>query len=386
MTDKDRILADDISYLEDTLSRFGAYSFAEDVQSRMASLGLSSVALGKRCFVSHTIIDRWRTGKARPNGKERLKELGMALGMNGTELDGFLLRNGYPRLYIRNPLDSAARLLLVNAAGRPDVVKMYRDLSDRLGLSEYTTMDDELPLASAFMSAELNRALEDGMISRWFDRFRGQFSGGEKTQLADLRLCRFLLLYMGDKSVHELAVTGELPTSLKNLLYPILAGKAVTVRFLREKLIAFGLYSNMTEEELDVMLSFVKLQPITEPVTATDMAVLSALRAAHERYPVYEQENLQRIVRRLDPPQDAYDKELLEQYLQRAEIVGRLTEYYEKHPLSLEERAFEEYYTSYSDRGVMDYVHDLLEALVERSMLSKEESEGMLRLMERTGS
>ena len=263
------------------------------------------------------------------------------------------------------------------------MVGMYRELVERLGLSRLTTVDEEPPLVTAVMSAELRRAAEDGTVSGWFERFRGQFAGDGKTQLPDLRLCRFFLLYIGEASVHELAVTGELPVTLKNLLYPILAGKAVTVRFLREKLVAFGLYADMTEEEIDVMLRCMKLREITEPATATDMAVLSALRSAHERYPLYERENLRRVIGRLDPPQDSYDEQLLEQYRSRAEAVGRLADYYESHSLSQEERTFEECYTSYADRGVMDYVRDILCGLVERGSLTESETASMLELLKR---
>ncbi len=383
MKDKYNILSDDLLSLEEILSGFDAYVFSEDVQAKMDAQGLSSVALGKRCLVSHTMIDRWRTGKAKPNGKERLKELGMALGMDAAKLDEFLLRNGYPRLYIKNPLDGAARLLLQNSAGAPDVVEMYRELTDRLGLFGVTTVEEEPPLATAFMSAELARAIENGTVSGWFERFRGQFAEGEKKQHTDLRLCRFLLLYLGDASIHELAVTGELNASLKNLLYPILAGKSVTVRYLREKLIAFGLYSNMTEDEIDIMLRCMKLQLLTEPVTALDMAVLGALRSAHERYPVYEQENLERVMGRLDPPQDSYDQQLLDQYRQRETVVRRMVEYYEKHPRTGEEQEFEKRYTSFSDHGVMDYVYDVLCCLIGRGSLSEGDAALLLGLIKR---
>ena len=113
MTDPLYYLADDLAYIEDVLYSSASYCFSEDLQERMDSLGLSAAALARRCLVSHTIVDRWRTGKARPNGKERFKELGMALGMDAEALNGFLLKNGYPGLYLKNPLDSAARLLLL---------------------------------------------------------------------------------------------------------------------------------------------------------------------------------------------------------------------------------------------------------------------------------
>lgn len=378
------ILKDDLEYIRGILSRFGAYRFSEDVQQHMNALSLSSVALAERCLVSHTIVDRWRTGKAKPNGKERIKELGMALGMDSNALNVFLLHNGYPRLYLKNPLDSAARLLLLSNAGRQDIVNMYRELVERLGLSRLTTVDEEAPLATTVMSMELKQAAKDGQISRWFRIYKGQFSGDGKTQLPDLRLGRFLLLYIGDTTIHEMVVTGELPVSLRNLLYPLVAGKEVTVRFLREKLIAFGLYANMTEQEIDIMLQCARLRLISEPSTALDMALLSALRCAHERYPLYEYENLFRITKRLSISKDEYDLQLLEQYALQEEIVRKMVNYYDNHERSAEELAFERHYTSLEDRGVMDYVHDLLSCLMDEGVLEKGDTVRVLDMLKRS--
>jgi len=383
MFDALSVLSEDLDYLEEVLDASKAYCFSDELQSRMDELELSSSALAKRCLVSHTIVDKWRTGKARPNGKERCKELGMALGMDTEALDEFLLRNGYPRLYVKNPLDSAARLLLLQSAGESDVVKLYRALVKRLGLGNMDTLSDDTPFTTAVMSRELHEAADKGRASDWFEKYRHQFYGGGKTEKPDFQLVRFMLLYLGDSNVHELAVTGELPTTLKNILYPILAGKSVTVKRLREKLIAFGLYANMTEEEIDIMLRYARLRPFSEAVTTLDIAVLEAVRCAHGRCVLYELENVQRLIERLDPPRDDYEVLMLEQYRQRNEAVKQMAAYYDSHAKSPEDLAFEEHYTSYSDRGMMDYVHDMLLILKERKILDAAETESFLELITR---
>lgn len=293
------LLNENIELFREALRGFEAYSFCADVRSRMDARGLSASALGERMLVSHTIVDKWRQGKARPNGKERMKELGMALSMDAEELDAFLYRNGYPKLYAKNPLDSAAKLLLFNSAGRADVVDMYRELIGRLGLANYAPSEEALPLKTSVLNAELMEAARQGQISDWFRACEKNFTGDAKTLLPDMRIIRYLLLYLGESTIHEIAATGELPVTLKNLLYPLVGGKAVHVRGLREKLIAFGLYANMTEDELDVLLVYAKLRPVSNPISRADLAVLSVLREAHERYPFYEHENLDRIVKQL---------------------------------------------------------------------------------------
>lgn len=377
------IINDDMEFISEVLAQFSAYRFSDDIQQRMDIAGLSSVALAERCIVSHTIVDRWKSGKSRPNGKERIKEIGMALGMDSDSLNEFLLCNGYPGLYLKNPLDSAARLLLLNSSGRPDIVSMYRELVERLGLSLMTTVDEEAPLATAIMSMDLKQAVEDDQISRWFSAYKGQFTGNEKTQFFGWRLVRFMLLYMGDATIHEMAVAGEMPAALRNLLYPIVAGKGVGVRFLREKLIAFGLYVNMTENEMDILMQCARLRPFSEPVTTLDLALLSALRCAHERYPLYEYENLLRITKRLSASKDDYDIQLLEQYSCQKDQVKKLVDYYEKHERSVEELDFEREYTSLQDKGVIDYVHDLLSGLLKVGCLEMSETVKMMELIKR---
>lgn len=378
------LLAGNIELFHEALQDFDAYSFCADVRSRMDARGLSSSALGERMLVSHTIVDKWRRGKARPNGKERMKELGMALGMDAEALDAFLYRNGYPKLYAKNPLDSAAKLLLLNRAGRADVVELYRELIGRLGLANYAPPKEALPLKTSVLNAELMEAARQGQVSDWFRAREKNFTGDAKTLLPDMRIVRYLLLYMGESTIHEMAVTGELPAALKNLLYPLVGGKAVHVRGLREKLTAFGLYANMTEDELDVLLAYAKLRPVSSPISRTDLAVLSVLREAHERYPLYEYENLERIVKQLSASKELYDRALLPEYEARLQNAGQRAAYYEKAVQTEDERLFEERYTSYSDRGVMDYMRDVLALLCEEELLDEKEAMPLLELIQRT--
>lgn len=385
MNDETRkLIFEDVEQIREGLESFAEYDFPADLQRRMDAQGLSALSLAARCFVSHTIVDKWRQNKARPNGKERVKELGMALGMDENELNTFLYQNGYPKLYAKNPLDDAAKVLLLGASGREDIVSLYRELIDRLGLENYAPPRGIEPLKTYILSKGLKAAAENGQVSRWFREHGKYFAGGVKTQLPDLRIIRFLLLFFGDLRVHEMVVTGEVPAALKGLLYDLSGGRAVSVRGLREKLIAFGLYSSMTEEEIDTLLGYARLRAVSDPATMTDFAVLSALRTAHERYPHYEAGNLKRIVKRLSASAEAYDKALLAEYDKRLENAVKRTAYYDKRVLSEEETLFEKLYTSYSDHSVMDYVYDALLLLVEMGQLTPMQIKPYSALLQRT--
>ncbi len=374
---------EDIELMEEFMEDSENYNFADELKACMQKNALSSSALGERALVSHTIVDKWLAGKAKPNGKERMKELGMALGYNVEELNMFLYKNGYPKLYAKNPLDSAAKLLLSNKAGDPQIVELYRDLVKRLGLETIILPEEKINCDTKVMSAELKDAAAQGQISGWFRNHDKNFTGDAKTQLPDMRIIRFIMLYVGDSTINEMAVTGDLPLTLKKLLYELVGGKNVNTRGLREKLIAFGLYSNMTEEEIDIMLEYARLRAISEPVSRLDFVLLFALRTAHDHYPYYEFENLSRIVKKFKQSSEDYDKILLPDYCERLENARQRTEYYDRCNDEKEKSIFEENYTSYSDKGVMDYIRDILMVLRENKTLKEEEIKPIWDLIQR---
>lgn len=361
MKEKLSFFSEDLTQIKEALDETCAYSFAADVSGRLTKRKLSAVELGKRCGVSHAIVDKWRKGTARPNGKERMKELGMALGMDESELNAFLYRNGYPPLFYKNPFDSAARLTLFRYPGDREIVTKYRKIINDLGLDEIEPSHRN-SLESAVMGMELMNAAREDRVSTWFRKREGNFTADGKNMILGQQLVRFLLLYLGDATVNELAVTGELPVTLRNLLYPVLGGKAVAVRHLREKLIAWGLYSNMTEDEIDVLLKCARLRPVSEPETKSDEALLMAIRFGHERYPLYEYQNVSTVLSRLRAG-FVSDPELEREYAQRLKLCEQLSDYYMNSEHSEDEKAFERLYTSYSDKGLMDYVHDILVSL-----------------------
>ena len=379
-----KLLQDDVEMLMEYMSKFKNHSFSDDLKLLMKKNKFSSVTLGKRALISHTIVDKWLHGKAKPNGKERMKELGMALGFDGPKLNVFLYKNGYPKLYVKNPLDSAAKYLLLNAAGKSDIVELYRKMIEREGLESFTVSEDNNLCESKIMSNELKDAAAQSRFSVWFREHEGDFTGDERTQFPDMRIIQYIMLYIGDSSINDLVVTGELPVKLKKLLYSLMGRKAVKTRGLRERLIALGLYTNMNEEEIDRLLKYVRLRAISKPTSRLDYAVLFALRMAHDRYPYYEYENYERIVKKFEHSTELYDKLLYPEYSKKLESARQRVDYYDRCDSDSEKKIYEENYTSYSDRGVMDYVRDILSVLVEKKKLSKDEIRPIWKLIQRT--
>jgi len=385
------ILADDLELIREVLSNFARYDFGEDVRCRMEEMGLSANALAQRCFVTHTMVGKWLGQNAHPQGKERMKELGMALSMDEKALNEFLYSNSYPRLYAKSPLDNACKLVIKTFAGRPDVVKLYRDFLDKYKLKTYAPSPDRVEIPTYVMSRNFDHITSAEDFEKWLAQYEKHFGAFAKTQVPNQRLLRFMLLYIGQTTINDLYTTGELPITIKNLLYPLVADKEIALKGLRSKLIVFGLYKNMTEEEMDTMLSYAKLRHLSEPKTKLDNAVLTALRCAHERYPYFEYSGMEKLIAVLEASMEQAQSQqeldelvqLLELYEKQRENALMRLEYYDNDGHKSEmDRLFEEYYTGYADSGIINYMKDVLCALADDGVLPEAEVNKLLDLME----
>ncbi len=377
--ERTRLLREDAALVREALESAGSYRFSEDLRTRMAAAGLSSAALARRCSATHTAVDKWCRGTARPNGKERMKLLGMALEMDEEALNRFLFRNGYPRLYVKNPLDCAAKRLLHSRGGRADNAVLYEEILERLKLSGFATSPADRKGSSGAMSQELRGAVEEPEFSRWLERHRDDFRADERRLRMDGEMTAFLRLYLGEASVHELVSTGQLSAPLKSTLYEILSGRPVLVRTLREKLIALGWQLNLTDEELDTLLTLARLRGVTEAETRLERVQLIALGLAHEHYPGYELANLEQVSRRLKGLKSAQLSRIVREHVEnRLPEVRSLMNYYERRS-GARERCFERHYTAWSDHSMADYLRDLLRVLEAEGTLARGEAEPLLR-------
>jgi transcriptional regulator with XRE-family HTH domain len=372
------LLIKDLEFIKESLSCFSAYSLPRDISERMESLGLSKSTLARQANVSHTMVAKWLNGEARPHGKERCKELGLALGMDRKELDSFLMKNGYPRLYLKNPLDAACLFLFGKSPGQGTTVSAYRDFQARLGLGSYSLDPHPAVLATAELSRDFSELESTGCFAAWLEEKCQYFRAYGKNTIAKPQLILFVLLHVGEQSINDMYITGELPTAIKNLLYPLLAEREVAVRGLRAKLIVFGLYENMVEDEIEIMLEMAGLCPLAEPSAAIDQAILLALRCAHERYPNFELANAEKVLKRLkgNPM-----KELGDYYVDQRIRAQQIVDCHALGGYKSDDRYFVETYTDFAGSGILMYIGDMLGLLIEHGVVSADEAGEYLALM-----
>lgn len=381
-------LANDLPLMREMMEGFSEYDFPGDLKRRMEAEKLSASALAERGMVSHTAVNRWLSGEARPKGKERIKTLGMALGMSAEEINSFLYTNGYPKLYAKNPLDNACSLILKTHRGRPDIVARYHLFLELYRVQAYRPASGRGERNTDQLDKSFEAVNSEDEFTVWMDRHRRFFGTTAESVAAGAGLMHRVWLYIGDTPINDLHRNAELPLPIRNLLYALLGKRQIPLKGLRNKLIVFGLYENMTEEELDMMLADAKLRRISEPKTLLDQLVLTAIRTAHERYPCYEYETMQRLTERIrtallfaqDEGQAKRMSEMLDMYLERCEDAALRVAYYDAHK-SEEDDWFEEFYTSRGDRRLMHYVFDTVTYFASEGTVGRKEATDLTTLM-----
>jgi protein-tyrosine phosphatase len=270
------------------------YDFVEDINKRVEELKISSKVIAHYTGIQRRTIEKWLGGLTRPNGKERMKELGMILGMGEKELSEFLLKNQYSGLYSKNPFDAACMKVLRSHAGKINVVLLYHKELDKRGIPLLQLQQTVVTYSSGPILQSLKKAISAADFEVWIEYHSVYFDAARTVVLPSEALTRFVLLHV-DSSIHDMYAMDNLPDPLRRLLWKIQSGERYALHGLRRKLIAFGLYSNMTDADIDRMLRYARLMPLTKLSSKLDTAIFVAMRLAHERFPYYEYSSVKRV-------------------------------------------------------------------------------------------
>lgn len=389
---RELLLSDTLASIRESIKQSDVYDFSYDLRTRLESLEMSVSELARRCCVTHTIVKKWLTGAARPNGKERMKELGMACGMTTKELDEFLLANCYTKLYAKNPFDNVCELMINEYKDSDQIVMHYRAYVEKHHIRDLTLGQKRASIPTANISLSMDMVNNDTDFGRWIGKYQKYFAATDKGVVPSKDLVRFILLYVGDSTINKMYMTGEVPIVIRNLLYPLVNDKEVVLRGLRNKLIVFGLCNNMTEDEMDLMLNYARLRTFSQTRTALDIALLTDVRCAHERYPYYEYLSMDKRIASLNEilkhqkdcsQEDPFFTELSESFSAYHENASARVAYYDlPGKRGEEEKLFELCYTDHAGKRLVDYVCDVLTMLVDSGDVNKKEVGNIVRIIE----
>jgi transcriptional regulator with XRE-family HTH domain len=354
----------------------------------MREKGLSDSELGRRLGLSHSTIGKWRSGDARPKGKERLKELGLALSLTEDGMNDFLLSLGYSPLYHKNPLDDACIFTIRNHSGG-DAAALYRKYVERFRVREFKPARLYKSIPTLVLRDSFAHVRTEAELEAWLERYAGSFSAFATVIVPNRELIIYSMIFLGGATINELFEAGEFPAAVRNLLYPLVSGNELALRGLRDKLIAFGLFRNMNVDDIDRLLDLAKLRAFSRPETPFEAAALIAVRQAHARFPLYEYDYLGDAAVTLEdalrdtglrPLTDSaqwrksFYTTLFEEITERLNDVEKLAgAYLSPGSRDDDDAAFEEFYTAYSEgddkfrreKSLADYVRDLIDILIE---------------------
>jgi transcriptional regulator with XRE-family HTH domain len=389
-------LADDLATIRRALKEFRYYDFSGSLSAMMREKGLSDSELGRRLGLSHATIGKWRSGSARPNGKERVKELGLALSLTEEGMNDFLLSLGYSPLYHKNPLDDACIFTIRSHSG-DDAAALYRKYVAQFRVREFKPAPLYKSIPTVVLQDSFAHVRTEAELEAWLERYAGSFSAFATVIVPNRELILYIMIFLGGATINELFEAGEFPVTIRNLLYPLVAGNELALRGLRDKLIAFGLFRNMNADDIDRLLELAKLRAFSRPETAFEAAALIAVRQAHARFPLYEYDYLGDAAVTLEDAlrdtaarpltdsvqwQKSFYAGLFEEVSQRLGDVEQLAKsYLSSEKRDCDEAAFEEFYTVYSkaedkfrtEKNLADYVKDVIDILIEDGDVQEKE-------------
>jgi ferredoxin len=150
----------------------------------------------------------------------------------------------------------------------------------------------------------------------------------------------------------------------------------VAVKVLRTKLIMFGLYENMTEGEINIMLDITKLQPISKPSTRIDFVVWKALQFAHKHSDSYRKANSIKCLQNL-AKRELIDESIKESLESWKEIYNNQT--YNQEQAEGINREFSDRYINISQ-----YILEILRRFEQNGTLTQKETAKYVQAMRTT--
>jgi transcriptional regulator with XRE-family HTH domain len=402
--DRQKLLSRDAGMISGASRAYARFAFSNILSAHLKKKGLTRVDLGRRLGLSHQAVSKWCSGGARPQDKETAKEIGLALGLTEGEMNELLLSLGYTPLYPKSPLDSACIFILNKHGSAREPLGEYREFVERRRVRDIGLLKDRATIPTLELRKKLGRILTEDELENWLKENIIHFSASEDTLLPKVELQLFIKLFLGGDSINRQYKNHFIPKIIRDWLYPMTSGGELTQKELRNKLIAFALFKNMTIGDINFMLELAKLRKFSSPENTYEAALLIAVRLAHDRFPPYEDDYLGCVVYpELEKILAHYSKKegasLSETELRRKkfsirlkdDVINRIDatwERAEKYRLEARDEAegiFEKYYTDRNldySRCLAVYIRDITRELIREGAVSGKEAEPLYGLLQ----
>jgi hypothetical protein len=319
-------------------------------------------------------------------------------------LNDLLLVLGYTRLYPKSPLDGACIFILNRPGGIVSPLEEYRGFIKKWRIKDIPLEKNRKTIQTAVLRKRLARALTGEEFDAWLRENLTHFSVSVDTLLPKTELQTYIKLLLGGDSINRQYQHRLIPKVIRDWLYPMTAGKELTQKELREKLIAFAFFKNMTIKDINYMLDLAGLRKFSYPENRYEAALLAAAALAHDRFPPYEDDclgcvifpELEKILKHYSEKEKsalteteirriAFCEKTRDDILNRIDETWRASQQYQSRPHDETEKTFEKYYTDreldYS-RCLAVYIRDLTGVLINAGIVSEKEAPSFIALLQ----
>ncbi len=266
------------------------------------SRGLKTAVLAKRCGLTRQGIEKWQNKGALPDSRTTFIKLGMAFGMNLTEMNHLLQRYGkYPKLYAKNMHDALC-LYVIEQYGKttPESAKHvdypygHVEALDARLQEKLSAWEVEGALGqedrTLHVQAGIASAPSDADFLEYLREHRTVFLSHSYQQLEQC-IHDFIRIQQLDATdpdavptIHALVQSGMLAKGFEKVYSQLHTRGEVPSRL---KLIAIGLSFNMTVEMIDQLLSLAGMEPLCAR-DRLELVLIFAVRCAHIYDPTLE--------------------------------------------------------------------------------------------------
>ena len=402
--EKLKILSLDAETIRKVSLSYSKFAFTNILSGYLKKKGMPQIELGRLLGLSHQAVSKWCSGSSRPQNKETAKEIGLALGLTEDEMNELLLSLGYMRLYPKNPLDSICIFVLENRKKTGDLLKEYRGLIERYKVSNIELLKQRKTIPTMELRKTLGRLLTEEELDMWLKQNIIHFSALGDTLLPKMELQMYVKLLLGGDSINRQYQNDLIPKVIRDWLYPMICGEKLTQKELRDKLIAFALFKNMAEFDINFMLDLAGLRSFSSPENTYETILLAAVRLAHERFPPYEDDclgcviypEIETILEYFSQKEEAFlteqelrqktfYKAMEDEILKRIDVTWNNAEKYRMSPRDQTEEIFEKYYTDRNldySRCLAVYVRDITDVFIKEGIVDPKEAASFRSLLQ----
>ncbi len=237
--------------------------------------GLSSEDFGELVNVSRATVYKWRKG-AIPRERETFFKIGMAANYEKEQIDKLLQRYGqFSDIYAKNLKDCICNFVIKHWSGK-EAIEKYNYILSRIESDLFNIDVDYEDMETLEFEEKLSTIKDESELEQFIFENTGIFRSVYHKFYAQVKIYLKANLDNYNKNITSIADGQGWSSSLKQAVSGINQGKWVPTR---NKIIALGIYLNMSLSQVDNLLELAHMEPLC-PKNILESVIIFALEDA----------------------------------------------------------------------------------------------------------